>query len=209
MLDYISKKNKPIFLSTGMSTFSDIKLILKKLNKNKKKDITIMHCVSSYPAKKENLNLNIIDEIKKNFNYKVGYSDHSLGNDACLIAVSKGATVIEKHVTLSKSLKGPDHKSSATIKEFINLVKKIRNYELILGKKFKSFSKSEIHIQKVARKSAATSRKIFKNEKIKIKDICFRRPGTGVSPFNIKKIIGKKTLIDLEKNILIDPKHLK
>ena len=65
MLDYISKKNKPIFLSTGMSTFSDIKLILKKLNKNKKKDITIMHCVSSYPAKKENLNLNIIDEIKK------------------------------------------------------------------------------------------------------------------------------------------------
>ena len=209
MLDYISKKNKPIFLSTGMSTFSDIKLVLKILNKYKKQNITIMHCVSSYPAKKENLNLNIIDEIKKKFNFPVGYSDHSLGCDACLIAVAKGATVIEKHVTLSKNLKGPDHKSSATIKEFKDLIRKIRNHELILGKKFKTFSKDEIHIQKVARKSVATNRKIFKNERIKINDICFRRPGIGISPFNIKKIIGKKTLIDLEKNVLIYPKYLK
>ena len=209
MLDYISKRNKPIFLSTGMSTFEDIILILKKLNKFKKKDITIMHCVSSYPAKKESLNLDIIDEIRRKFNYKIGYSDHSLGNDACLIAVAKGAKVIEKHVTLSKHLKGPDHKSSATIKEFNSLVKRIRDFELILGNKNKVFSNEEMHIQKVARKSVATNRRIFKNEIIKIKDLCFRRPGTGVSPFKIKKIIGKRTLIDLEKNILINSKYLK
>tara|TARA_X000000368_G_C22980878_1_gene689860 strand:+ start:301 stop:1314 length:1014 start_codon:yes stop_codon:yes gene_type:complete len=209
MLEYISKRKKPILLSTGMSTFRDISLILKKLNKFKKKDITIMHCVSSYPAKRENLNLNIIDEIKKKFNCKIGYSDHSLGEDACLIAIAKGAKVIEKHVTISKNLIGPDHKSSATIAEFKKLIKKIRNFELILGNGKKKFSKEEMHIQKVARKSVATNRRIFKNEKIKIKDLCFRRPGTGISPFDVKKILGKKTLTDLEENTLIDTRLLK
>ena len=208
MLDYISKRNKPIFLSTGMSTFSDIILILKKLNKFKKKDITIMHCVSSYPARKENLNLNIIDEIRKRHKCKLGYSDHSLDDDACLIAVAKGAKVIEKHVTISKSLNGPDHKSSATITEFKRLIKKIRNFELLLGDGIKKFSKNEIHIQKVARKSIAAKSKISKYKIIKRKDICFRRPGTGISPFDIKKVIGKKAIKNIEANTLINKKLL-
>jgi N,N'-diacetyllegionaminate synthase len=208
MLDYISKQNKPIFLSTGMSTFSDIKLILKKLNKFKKKDITIMHCVSSYPAIKENLNLNIIDEIKRRYKCKIGYSDHSVGDDACLIAVAKGAKVIEKHVTISKNLNGPDHKSSATISEFKKLVKKIRNFELLLGNGVKKFSKNEIHIQKVAKKSIVAKFKIFKNQIIKKKDICFKRPGTGISPIDIQTVIGKKAMKDIEANTIIRKKLL-
>lgn len=209
MLDYISRQKKSIVLSTGMSTFTDMKIILKKLNKFGKKKITVMHCISSYPAKKNSLNLNVLDEISKKFKCKIGYSDHSLGDEACLAAVAKGAKVIEKHVTLSKNLKGPDHKSSATIGEFKRLVKKIRNLELILGNNNKTFSKDELNIHKAARKSIATARKIYKNEKILLKDLCFRRPGTGLSPFKISKIVGKKALFDLEENILIKNSFLK
>jgi len=209
MLNYLSKTNKPIFLSTGMSTIKQIKLILTKLERFKKKNITIMHCVSSYPAKNKQLNLNIIDELKKKFNYDIGYSDHSMGNDACLAAVAKGAKVIEKHVTLSQNLKGPDHKSSATIKDFKLLVKKIRELEIILGNSKKNFSKEEIHIHKVARKSIVTKKKIFKNERVKMQDLCFKRPGTGISPFDLSKVVGKRANRNLDENIVIKKNFLK
>lgn len=208
MINYINKKNKPILLSTGMSTFKDIEKILTKFKKIRKK-ITLLHCVSAYPAKKNILNLNVIDNLKKKFRSQVGYSDHSLGIDACLAAVAKGARVIEKHVTLSKNLKGPDHKSSATISEFKLLVKKIRDLEIILGNENKKFSKEELHIHKVARKSVVSSRIINKDKKITRKDICFKRPGTGISPFNISEVIGKKTKIKIKKNVLILRKFLK
>ncbi len=203
MLEYISKQKKPIFLSTGMSTFKDITEILKRLNKNFKKDITVMHCVSSYPAKKDILNINLLDKLREKFNCNIGYSDHSLGNDACLAAVSKGATVIEKHVTLSKRMRGPDHKASATINEISSLVKKINKLEVLLGKPIKKFSKDEINVFKAARKSIAALNNIPKNKIIKKRDLCFRRPGTGISPFNISEVIGKRAKIDIEKNILI------
>ena len=105
-----------------MTTFKNLKIKIKKLNKKSKKKITILHCVSSYPAKINDLNLNIMNELEKRFKCNIGYSDHSLGDEACLAAVAKGAKVIEKHVTLSKKLSGPDHRSSATISEFKNLV---------------------------------------------------------------------------------------
>ena len=168
-----------------------------------------MHCVSSYPAKNKQLNLNIIDELKKKFNYDIGYSDHSMGNDACLAAVAKGAKVIEKHVTLSQNLKGPDHKSSATIKDFKLLVKKIRELEIILGNSKKNFSKEEIHIHKVARKSIVTKKKIFKNERVKMQDLCFKRPGTGISPFDLSKVVGKRANRNLDENIVIKKNFLK
>lgn len=209
MLKYLSKKNKPIFLSTGMSSFKQIRIVLNKINQSKKRNITIMHCVSSYPAKHKYLNLNIIDELKKKFNYDVGYSDHSLGDSACLAAVAKGAKVIEKHVTLSKNLSGPDHKSSATINEFKLLIKKIKELEIILGNSKKKFSKEELHIQKVSRKSIVTKRKIYKNKKISMHDLCFKRPGTGISPFDISKVLGKKVKNNIRANIVIKNHHFK
>ena len=102
-----------------------------------------MHCVSSYPAKIDNLNLNVIDNLKRKFKLNIGYSDHSLGDEACLAAVAKGAKVIEKHVTTSRNLSGPDHKTSSTISEFKLLVKKIRNLEIILGNHNKKFAKKK------------------------------------------------------------------
>ena len=197
-LKYLSKLRKKIILSTGMSNINEIKSSIKILNKNFKKDITLLHCVSSYPAKKKDLNLNLINSLKKQFRLTVGYSDHSIGEEACLAAVAMGAKVIEKHITISKNMIGPDHKSSSNIKEFINLVKKIRKVETMMGIDEKKILKNELNVQSVARKSIVSKTFLKKGKFLKRSDITFKRPGTGIDPMNYKKIIGKK----LRKNIL-------
>jgi len=209
MINYISKQNKKIILSTGMSTFSDIDLAVKKLKRYGNKNITILHCVSSYPAKKADLNLNLMDKLKERYKLDIGYSDHSAGQEACLAAVAKGATVIEKHVTTSRHLSGPDHKTSCTIKDFKNLVDKIRDLEVILGSTEKKFSKEELNIKKVARKSIVSNKVLFKGHKITKNDICYKRPGIGISPILIKKVIGKIVKNKIEKDRVIFPKKIK
>ena len=202
MLKYISKQKKPIFISTGMTTLDQLKKILKIISRFGNKKIVIMHCVSSYPAKQENLNINVIDSIKNKFKYRVGYSDHSIGEDACLASIAKNVVVIEKHVTLSKKMVGPDHKASMDVKNFKIFVKKIRNFEKILGKNIKKFSKEELNVKNASRKSIVTARFLKKNQKISEKDLCFKRPGTGINPLEISKLIGKKIKKDLKENIV-------
>ncbi len=197
MLSYMSQRKKKIFVSTGMATFKEISYVLNILKKNK---VVLMHCVSSYPAKKKNLNLNVIDNLRKKFKKSVGYSDHSLGTEACLAAVAKRVSVIEKHVTLSKKKDGPDHKSSMEIDEFKKFVKKIRDLEAILGLEEKVFTKDEINVRNVARKSIVTARKIYKDQKLKVKDFVFKRPGNGISPLKLKKIIGRFSIKNIEKD---------
>ena len=123
-----------------------------------------------------------------------------MGSNACLAAVAKGVSVIEKHVTISKKEKGPDHKSSMEIVEFKSFVKQIRDLETILGNEEKVFTKSEMNVKSVARKSIVTAKKIFKGQKFKEKDFQFKRPGNGISPVKLKKIIGKFSLKNIEKN---------
>lgn len=208
MLSYISKQNKIIFISTGMTTFYQLKKILTLLTRYGNKKIVIMHCISSYPAKKNTLNLNILNILKKKFKFRIGYSDHSIGEEACLAAVAKNAQVIEKHVTLSNNLVGPDHKTSMQITKFRKLVKKIRQLEIILGGEEKIFSKNEINVYKSSRKSIVTANFIKKNKKIQLKDLCFKRPGIGFNPLNINRIIGKKTKINIKKNVILKKEFL-
>ena len=203
MIDYISKSKKNIILSTGMATYEEIKFVLKKLKKNGNKNITILHCVSSYPVQKKNINLNIMDEIKRRFKCEVGYSDHSLGEEACLAAVSKGAKIIEKHVTISNSLNGPDHKASITIDKLKLLVNKIRDLEIILGSKEKKFTKDELNNKKVSRKSLVTLVNLKKNHVLKKSDITFKRPGIGISPIKLKTVLGKKIKRNIKENTII------
>ena len=186
-----------------MATFGEIREVLKKLKRYGNKKVTILHCISSYPAGKNSINLNIIDELKKTFKVDIGYSDHSIGNEACLAAVAKGAKVIEKHVTLSTKQNGPDHKASSNIKDFSDLVRKIRKLETILGSSTKRFSKEEINIRKVARKSLVSKKEIFSGNIISKKDVVFKRPGTGISPLNLNKIIGRKSKKNIRKNRVI------
>ncbi len=208
LIKLISKQNKPIILSTGMATIKEIRDCINLISNKNKKKITIMHCVSSYPAEIRHLNINVIKKLKKAFNYPIGYSDHSIVDEACLAAVSLGACTVEKHVTIDKSLSGPDHKMSYTIKQFEKLVKKIRDIEIILGKEDKIFSKKEIEIRKMARKSIVAKNNLFKGSKIQVRDLCFKRPGTGISPMKVKNILGKKIRVNIIKNKIIKKTYI-
>mgnify|MGYP001416048875 CR=1 FL=1 len=209
MLKYISKSNKKILLSTGMAEISLIEYVLKILkNKNKDKDIVLMHCVSSYPTKEEHINLNFMKTLNKKFKIKLGFSDHTKGYLAAIGAVSLGAEYIEKHVTLSNSLKGPDQKTSMNLTDFKNYVNQIRKFEKILGKNFKKINADELNVKKVSRKSIVINKNLKKGEKIKLKDISFKRPGTGFNPLYYKFIINKKLKKDVYKNKMLRVKDI-
>ena len=209
ILSYLSKKNKELFISTGMIREKNLKIALKILNKNFKKKITLLHCISKYPTKINSVNMKYMLRLKKKFKCEVGFSDHTLSKNTSLAAVALGAKVIEKHVTLSKKSKGPDHKISSEIKEFSEITKNIREIEAIIGREKKVFDSGSIEIINVARKSIVTKRNIKKNEKILKSDIIFKRPGSGISPFDEKKIIGKFAKQDIQANRLIKLKMLK
>ncbi len=197
LLKEISRLKKKIILSTGMATVNEIKAALEVL-KNKKK-IIILHCSSDYPVKLENLNLAFIKKLKL-LGYNIGYSDHSRSILAPSIAVTLGCKVIEKHFTLSRKLKGPDHKASLEPNELFDMIKFIKQTELMLGSQKKIITSSEEKTKKLVRKSIVASTKITKGEKFTIKNLTTKRPGNGISPFLIKKILGKKSPINYLKD---------
>ena len=188
-----------------MSNISEIKKALKTLtiNGTKKNNITLMQCTSAYPAPYDEINLNTIVTLRDIFKLNIGFSDHSLGVQASLAAVALGAKVIEKHITLSKKLKGPDHRASLDPKEFKFMVQGIRIVEKSLGSKIKKVTKSEEKNIYIVRKSIVASNKIKKNEKFSNFNITCKRPGTGISPLFYKKLIGKKSIKNFNKNELI------
>lgn len=194
LLEKAASLKKKIFLSTGMSNLSEISLAIKILNKNgcKKKDITVLHCTTNYPAKPDELNLAALKLFKKKFKINVGYSDHSLGILAPIIALSYGASVIEKHFTLNKNLKGPDHKASLEPKELKEMVENIKRASLMIGKELKIISQAEKKNKQIARKSIVAKKRINKGEKFTRFNLTCKRPGNGISPMNWYKVIGKK-----------------
>jgi Sialic acid synthase len=141
----ISKFKKPLIISTGMSNNAEIGIALKNIINSglKRKTITLMHCNSAYPTPSEDVNLKAIKTLKKKFKVQVGFSDHTVSTSAPLAAVTMGAKVIEKHITLSRKLKGPDHSSSLEPKEFKFMISQIREVEKMLGRGLKKMSKSE------------------------------------------------------------------
>jgi|TARA_B100001989_G_C24529083_1_gene460486 N,N'-diacetyllegionaminate synthase len=194
LLEKAASLKKKIFLSTGMSNLSEINSAIKILNKNgcKKKDITVLHCTTNYPAKPDELNLAALKLFKKKFKINVGYSDHSLGILAPIIALSYGASVIEKHFTLNKNFKGPDHKASLEPKELKEMVENIKKAALMIGKELKIISQAEKKNKQIARKSIVAKMMINKGEKFTRFNLTCKRPGNGISPMNWYKIIGKK-----------------
>ena len=201
-LKEVGSYKKKIFLSTGASELNEITLAIKILVDagTPKKNITVLHCNSEYPTPIEDANLNVVKYLRSKLKLKIGYSDHTLGLNAAIASVALGAEVIEKHFTLNKKLKGPDHKASITTDELFHLVKNIRNLEKALGKERKVITKSEKKNQKIIRKSIVASVKIFKNQIFTSKNITCKRPGTGISPKNWNKIIGKKSKFNFERD---------
>ena len=169
----------------------------------KKKNITLLHCVSSYPTKLKDLNLNFINILKKKFKLPVGISDHSQGYLAPVVAKSLGVTIIEKHVTLSRKLVGPDHKASLTIGEFKKMINLVRSTEKILGQNKKIISIDEKSNSRAVRKSCVSALDISKGEKITKKHIHFKRPGTGINPFDYKKFLNKRSKKFIERDRIL------
>ena len=193
-LKKLASFKKNVVLSTGMSTVSEIKNAIKYLIKNglKKKQIILLHCNSEYPTPFSDVNLKAMLYLKKKFKLPTGLSDHTLGTDVPIAAAALGACFIEKHFTLSRKLKGPDHQSSITPVELKNMVLSIRNIEKALGKFEKKVTKSEKKNIDIARKSIVAIHNIKKNEIFTEKNIGVKRPGTGISPVKFYKILGRK-----------------
>jgi|TARA_B100001093_G_scaffold520336_1_gene614815 N,N'-diacetyllegionaminate synthase len=201
-LKHIGKLKKKIILSTGMANEKEIRIALKILMSSgtAKKNISILHCSTEYPASLKNLNLKSISFLKKKFKINVGYSDHSLGPEASIAAVSLGANIIEKHFTLNKNLKGPDHKASATPSELYDLVKKIRKTEMILGKQKKHPYKVERQNAIYIRKYIVASEDISTGQKFSEKNITTKRAKKGIPASSWFKIIGKKSRFSFKED---------
>ena len=193
-LRMVGQQKKPIILSTGMSNMHEIEMALNELIMAgaKKEDITILHCTTEYPAPLYDVNLRAMNSIKNKFNIQVGYSDHTLGIEVSLAAVALGAEVIEKHLTLDNTQDGPDHKASLEPDQFKNLVNGIRNVSISLGSGEKKIRDSELKNISKVRKSIIAKKNIKKNELFSEKNLCSKRPGTGLSPMLWDEIIGKK-----------------
>ena len=168
-----------------------------------KKNITILHCHSEYPSDLKDLNLNNILTLKKKFKCKIGFSDHSIGKLASIIASSLGVDVIEKHVTLNNKLYGPDHSSSLPVKELKDFVNNLRLSKIILGKRRLQRSKAENNNKKIVRKSLVAKKIIRKVEIFLSSNLTCKRPGTGLSPYLLKKIIGTKSKFNFGVDKLI------
>ena len=195
---FISKTNSKVIISTGMANLEDINRTLK-IYRNKKK-IELLHCVSSYPCSFKSLNLKCINLLQEKFKIPVGFSDHSVGSNAAIIALALGARLFEKHFTLSKKMPGPDHKASMDPKEFKHYVNKIKLAHQMLGKPLKKIWPEELEMKKISSKSITFRHNLSKNSKIKISDIVMKRPGYGLNGFFIKKILGKKLKKDIFKD---------
>ena len=202
LLNKISKLKKNIILSTGMSSYKEIKKAInllksKGLSRNK---ISILYCVSSYPTKLEDFYLPEIQIFKKKFNLNIGFSDHSKGVEAAMISVALGAQIIEKHLTLNKKDEGPDHMSSIEPQEFSYMVKSIRNVEKMLSPNKK---KSDIQNKKFVRKSIVASKEIKKGDIFSELNITTKRPNLGMNSKKITNILGKKSKKKYSINDLI------
>lgn len=183
----------PVYLSTGMSTLSEIELALDIFVSSgvKRKDIVLLHCLSTYPAPEDEVNLNAMKTLESAFKCNVGYSDHTLGTTAAVAAVALGAIVIEKHITLNTNMIGPDHKASLEPKEFEEMVVSIRSCESMLGDGIKRPQESELNTRRVARRSIRAARRIEQGQVITVDDIACQRPGDGVSPMRYREILFK------------------
>lgn len=194
LLKPVSEKNLSVILSTGMGNLEEISdaVACLTLNGALKKDISLLHCTSEYPCPIDSVNLNAMNSLSQKFKRPVGYSDHTLGSEVAVAAVAAGAKIIEKHFTLDTSMQGPDHASSLNPKDFSNFIRAIRRTEIIMGTKIKETAPLEQKNKKLVRRSVVAKTRIKKGEELSYEVLTAKRPGSGLSPMLLPKLIGKK-----------------
>ena len=187
-----------------MSSWNEIDIAVRILKKN----FSILQCSSIYPCPSEKVGINVIQELKKKYNCPVGFSDHTLGFSASFAAASNGATIIEKHFTLSRKMYGSDAKNSMEPREFSFFAKNIKEIWKIMDNPVDKNNLNEYKdMKRVFEKSVVASHDLKANSILKKKDIVFKKPGTGIRAINYKSLIGKKLIKDIKKNSLLKMKN--
>lgn len=200
---YLATTDKPVIVATGMATMEEIETIVGIYNNAGNPSLVLLHCVSNYPCSNESLNLLVIKTLYAAFGKVVGFSDHTTGMMAAVMAVTLGAKIIEKHFTLDKTLPGPDHKASATPDEFCDLVVAIRQAEAALGSSVKQCQDEEKQMALVSRKSVVLKIAVQAGERLTMEHLVLKRPGTGLMAKEYPNILGKITRRDLPPNHLL------
>lgn len=204
-LRFLGRLKVKIILSTGMSDLTEVKIALRTIINagTPRKNITVLHCTSSYPAPYAEVNLHAMETLRRELGTTVGYSDHTQGIEIPIAAAALGAQVIEKHFTFSRSLPGPDHKASLEPSELTSMILALRNVECALGNGVKNPSSSELKNIKVARKSIVASRDIQKGEVFDGSNLTVKRPGNGLSPLLWDKVLGKRAKYNFKKDDMV------
>ena len=200
LLKHIAQMGKPVILSTGMSTLGEVEEAVGIFNAQGTPHLTLLHCVTEYPAPYGETNLNAMITLRTAFGVDIGYSDHTPGIEIPLVAVALGAMVIEKHFTLDNEMDGPDHRASLNAADFGRMVLAIRNVEQAMGDGIKRPAPCELQNIGIARKSIVAAETIKKGEIISLDKLAIKRPGYGIQPRDIGKLVGLR----LNRTILKD-----
>jgi sialic acid synthase SpsE len=202
-LKHLAKKGKPMIVSSGASSLEEIRVVVDIIKRAGNRDLVILHCTSNYPAAPASLNLRAIKTIQAEFGALIGYSDHSQGDAASILALALGACIIEKHFTLDKNMAGPDHKASLSPAELKNFIKLIRQAEVMLGSSEKKCVPEEASSKILGRKSIVAKRNISVGATITRDDLIMKRPGSGISPAEIDKVAGKTAAKNIKSDTII------
>lgn len=203
LIKYIAAKGKPILLSTGMATMQEIDAAVSTIETQGNDQIVILHCISIYPPRYEDINLNNIKSFHNYYCYPVGFSDHSIGVSIPVAAVALGACVIEKHFTLDKDMEGWDHEISADPAEMSTLVKECSNVSIALGSERRVVSGEEEKKKIRFRRSIVSISDMKKDHVLRKEDLTSKRPGSGISPDELKYVVGRKLKRDINADELI------
>ena len=200
LIDAVARTKKPGLISTGMGRDQEIDQVVKIFQKNKNPNLVLFQCTSLYPTPADEVNLNRMVALKEKYGTLVGFSDHSQGDESVVGAIFMGAVAIEKHFTLSRNMPGPDHRFSIEPKELKVLIEKMRYAEKLKGQASLKESKSETKERLWFRRSIVAVKDLKAGTKLRLADLYYKRPGTGLAPSERNKIIGKK----LKRNISKD-----
>lgn len=208
-MKYYANKQKPMIISAGMAYAYEIEDAVRDIRETGNNDITVLHCVSSYPTKARDINLRKIPIIRDAFGVKVGFSDHSIGSAAAVGSVCFGATVIEKHFTLDKNMEGPDHWFSVNPKELKQYIDDIRFIENALGNTVIKPTFKEIEMRKIARRKIVVKENMSKGNKLTSENLDFKRSEyVGIEPKNINFLLGRELKNNISKNSVINLEDL-
>jgi N-acetylneuraminate synthase len=208
LLQHLASKGRPLILSTGMSTLGEVEEAVHALQAAGATQLTLLHCVTEYPAPYAEVNLHAMQTLKTAFGLPVGYSDHTPGIEIAIAAVALGAEVIEKHFTLDRSLPGPDHSASLEPVELKQMVTAIRNVEAALGTGIKAPAPCELPNRLVARKSVVAASSLPKGHQLATGDLEIKRPGNGLAPKLLPALIGRTLHVSVDKDEIIHWDHL-